>query len=175
MKQLDVVTSVVASVSRSGVTTVSGGMGTSTMLVSSTHIAPTPSVVESRVMAASTDAIQQREQSRMDALRAASGLRKSIGPTSHSQVVVTTTSAVVSGLALEETENSLSSSQIPVGSIAPSAEGYIWPGHPDAQYADVFPPEMSLSQQNVDYRLDPEEGWRFIVSFHRTRCMMSKN
>ena len=106
MKQLDVVTSIVASVSQSGVTTVTGSMGTSTMLVSSTHIAPTPSVVESRVMATSTDAIQQREQSRMDALRAAAGLRRSIGPTSHSQVAVTTTSAVVSGLALEETENS---------------------------------------------------------------------
>ena len=140
-------------------------MGTSTMLVSSTHIAPTPSVVESRVMVTSPDDIQQREQSRMDVLRAAAGLRRSIGPTSHSQVAVTTTSAVVSGLALEETENSLSSSQILVGSIALSAEGYIWPGHPDAQYADVFPPEMSLSQQNVDYRLDPEEGWRLLYPF----------
>ena len=80
----------------------------------------------------------------MDALRAAAGLRRSIEPTSHSQVTVTTTSAIVSGLALEETETFLSSSQIPFGSIAPSAEGYIWPGHPDAQYADVFPPEMSL-------------------------------
>ena len=32
---------------------VTGSMGTSTMLVSSTHIAPTPSVVESRVMVTS--------------------------------------------------------------------------------------------------------------------------
>ena len=83
----------------------------------------------------------------MDALRAAASLRRSIEPTSHSQVTVTTTSAVVSGLALEETETSLSSSQIPVGSIALSAEGYIWPGQLDAQYADVFPPEMSLTNK----------------------------
>ena len=105
-KHLDVVTSIVAGVSQSRVTTVTGSMSTSTMLVSSTHIAPTPSVVESRVMVTSPNDVQQREQSRMDALRAAAGLRRSIEPTSHSQVAVTTTSAVVSGLGLEETENS---------------------------------------------------------------------
>ena len=80
-------------------------------------------------------------------------------------MTVTTTATVVSGLALEEPEESLSLRQIPVGLIAPSAEGYIWPGHPDAQYADVFPSEMSLSQQNRDYRLDPEEGWRLLYPF----------
>ena len=82
-----------------------------------------------------------------------------------SQVTLTTTAVVVSGLALEDPEESLSSKQIPVGSVAPSAEGYIWPGHPDAQYADVFPSEMFLSQQNRDYTLDPEEGWRLLYPF----------
>ena len=52
-------------------------------------------------------------------------------------------SAVVGGLALEESDIAMPSRQVLVGSIAPSAEGYIWPGHPDAQYVDVFPPEMS--------------------------------
>ena len=65
---------------------------------------------------------------------------------SSSQVTVTTTVVVVTGLALEETEESLSLRQILVGLIAPSAEDYIWSGHPAAQYADVFPSEMSLSQ-----------------------------
>ena len=154
----------VGSEPRSEITTVPGGMSTSTMLVLSTHTTPTSRVVESRVIPTSTDALQQRDQSRIDVLRAAASFRGLIGPMSQPQVVVTTTSAV-SGLALEETENSLSSRQIPVGSIALNAEGYIWPGHPDAQYADVFPPEMSLNQQNVDYRLDPEEGWRFLYPF----------
>ena len=112
-KQIDVVTSMVAGVSRSRVTTVTGSMSTSTMLVSSTHIAPTPSVVESRVMVTSPNNVHQREPSRMDALRAAAGLRRSIEPTSHFQVAVTTTSAVVSGLTLEEPENSLSSMPVP--------------------------------------------------------------
>ena len=64
-----------------------------------------------------------------------------------SQVVVTTTSAVVGGLALEEPDISTSLRHVPVRSIAPSVEGYIWPGHPDAQYVDVFPPEMSESTE----------------------------
>ena len=29
----------------------------------------------------------------------------------------------------------------------------------------MFPPELSLSQQNVDYRLDPEERWRLLYPF----------
>ena len=82
-----------------------------------------------------------------------------------SQVTVTTTSAVVSGLVLEGAEDLFPSRQIPIGSIGPSAEGYIWLGHPDAQYADVFPLEMSLIQQNDDYRLDSEEGWRLLYPF----------
>ena len=59
----------------------------------------------------------------------------------------------------------MSSRQVPVGSIGPSAKGYIWPGHLDAQYIDVFPPEMSLSQQDIDLRLNPEEGWRLLYPF----------
>ena len=85
--------------------------------------------------------------------------------TGPSQVTVTTTSGVVSGLTVEETGDPSSLRQIPIGSIAPSAESYIWPGHPDAQYADVFPPEMSLNHQNLDYRLDPDEGWRLLYPF----------
>ena len=80
-------------------------------------------------------------------------------------MVVTTIPAVVSGLALEESDIATSSRQVPVGSIAPSAEGYIWPRHPDAQYVDVFLPEMSLNQQDIDLRLGPEEGWRLLYSF----------
>ena len=59
----------------------------------------------------------------------------------------------------------MSSRQVLVGSIVPSAEGYIWPGHPDAQHVDVFPPEMSLSQQDIDLRLNPEERWRLSYPF----------
>ena len=88
---------------------------------------PSPSIVESRATITSPEVIQQREQSRVNALRAATSLRRTTEPMSSSQVTVTTTAMVVSGLALEEPEESLLSRQIPVGSIAPSAEGYIWP------------------------------------------------
>ena len=101
----------------------------------------------------------------MDALRAAASLRGTTRPMRPSQVTVTTASAVVSGLTLEETEDPFPSTQVPIGSIASSAEGYICPGHPDAQYADVFTLEMSLSQQNTDYRLDHEEGWKLLYHF----------
>ena len=135
------------------------------MLFLSTHIVPTPHIVESRVTTALTDFIQQREQSRIEALRVAASLRGTTGSLSPSQIMVTTTFAVVSGLMLEETESPLPSRQIPISLIATSAEGYIWPGYPNAQYVNVFPPEMSLSQQNPDYRLDPEEGWRLLYPF----------
>ena len=86
---------------------------------------------------------RQREQGRLDALRTAATLRgmsdsmrTSMAP---SQVAVTTTSAVVGGLELEVTKSLEPPRQIPVGSIAPNTERYIWPGHPDAQYIDVFP------------------------------------
>ena len=126
-------------------------------------------------MITSPEVIQQREQSRVNALRAATSLRGTTEPMSSSQVTVTTTAAVVSDLTSDEPEESPSLRQIPVGSIAPSAEGYIWPGHPDAQYADVFPSEMSLSQQNRDYRLDPDEGWKLLYPIYRTRSEMFKN
>ena len=80
-------------------------------------------------------------------------------------MVVTTASAVVSGLALGESDIATPSRQVPIGMIAPSAEGYIWPGHPDAQYVDVFPLEMCLNQQDINLRLDPEEGWRLLYPF----------
>ena len=79
--------------------------------------------------------------------------------------MIVTTPAVVSGLTPKESDDLLPSTQVLVGSIAPSAEGYIWPGHPDAQYVDVFPHEMSLSQQDVNLWLNPEEGWRFLYPF----------
>lgn len=75
-----------------------------------------------------------------------------------SQVAITTTSAVGGGLTLEESEISETPRQVPVGSIAPSTKRYVWPGHPDAQYVDVFPSDMSLNQQTIDLRLNPEEG-----------------
>ena len=122
------------------------GTGAHTQLVSSTNIAPTPHIVESQVTSTQSHIIQQREQSRVDALRTTSGLRGVNGTTIPPQVILTTTPAVVSGLILGETDEPLALRQVPVGSIAPSAEGYIWPGHPDAQYVNVFPPKMSLSQ-----------------------------
>ena len=50
-------------------------------------------------------------------------------------------------------------------SIAPSTERCIWPGHPDVQYIDVFPIEMSLNQPNIDLRLNPDEGWNLLYPF----------
>ena len=167
IKGLDTVTlmSMPSSVPSTRVTTLSSITGASTQLVSSTRVAPTPSIVESRLTIESVGVSSQREQGRIDALGAAASLRGTTRPKRTSQVTVTTTSAVVSGLTLEETEDPFPSRQVLIGSIAPSAEGYIWPGHPDAQYADVFPSEMSLSQQSADYRLDPEEGWRLLYPF----------
>ena len=67
---------------------------------------PTPSIVESRATITSPEVIQQREQSRVNAIRAAASLRRTTEPMSPSQVTVTSTSAVVSGLALKEPEES---------------------------------------------------------------------
>ena len=165
MKKMDHVVSVFGSSPSTRTTAISASTGAVTQLVSSTRFVPTPSIVENRATITSPEVIQQREQSRVNASRAAASLRRTTEPMSPSQVTVTTTSAVVSGLALEESEESSSLRQIPVSLIALCAEGYIWPGHPDAQYTDVFPSEMSLSQQNRDYRLDPEEGWRLLYPF----------
>ena len=60
-----------------------------THLVLSTHMVPSPSIVESRAMITSPEVIQQREQSRVKALRAAASLRWITGPVSSSQVTVT--------------------------------------------------------------------------------------
>ena len=88
--------------------------------------------------------------------------RASMAP---SQMAVTTTSAAVGGIVREETQSLETSRQVLIGSIAPNTEWYIWPGHPDAQYIDVFPMEMTLIQTDSDLRLDPEEGWRLLYSF----------
>ena len=146
IKIMDHVTSVFSSLSSTRATAISAPTGAVAHLVSSTHMVPSPSIVESGATITSPEVIQQREQSRVNALRAAASLRRTTEPINPSQVTVTTTSTVVSGLALEKPEESFSSRQIPVDLIAPSAEGYICSGHPDAQYADVFPSEMSLSQ-----------------------------
>ena len=70
IKGLDTVTltSMPSSVPSMRVTTVSSITGSSTQLVSSTHVVPTPSIVESRITTESIDVSSQREQSRMDAL-----------------------------------------------------------------------------------------------------------
>ena len=129
---------------------------------------PTPHVQDSQVVRP-TSVDWQREQGRLDALRTAAALRgtgrpaeTSIAP---SQVAVTTTPAVVGGLVLEESEVPETSRQIPVGSIVPSTERYIWPRHPDVQYINVFPFEMSLNQPDIDLRLNPDEGWKLLYPF----------
>ena len=141
-------------------------------MVSRTGITPTPTVRDSQVVDTSGDVAWQREQGRLDALRTAATLRGNGGTAdvsvAPSQVVVTTTPAVVGGLALEESDIAVSSRQVPVSSIAPSAEGYIWPGHPDAQYVDVFPLEMSLNQQDIDLRLNPDERMEVVVPIYGT-------
>ena len=82
-----------------------------------------------------------------------------------SQVVVTTTSVVMGGIVWEEQEISDDSRQVPVGSVVPNTERYVWLGHPDAQYIDVFPPEMVINQPDPNLRLDPEEGWKLLYPF----------
>ena len=47
---------------------------------------------------------------------------------------------------------------MPVGSVIPNTNRFIWPGHPDAMYADVFPTGMTVNNQDTDMRLDPQEG-----------------
>ena len=148
---------------------IASGKGAQTQTMSSTGITPTPTVRDSQAVDTFCDVAWQREQGRLDALRTAATLignggtaNVSVAP---SQVVVPTTPAVVGGLALEESDIGTSSRQVPIGSIAPSAEGYIWPRHPDAQYVDVFPPEISLNQQDINLRLNSEEGWRLLYPF----------
>ena len=107
------------------------GKGAQTKTVSSTGIdlAPTPSIRDSQIIDTYGDIAWQREQGRLDALRTAATLRGTSGSvgtsTASSQVVDTTTSAVVGGLTLEESDIATSSKQVLVGSIVPSAEGYI--------------------------------------------------
>ena len=118
IKQIDHVTSVVSSLPSTRATAMSAPTGTVTQLVSSTYIIPTPSIVECRAIITSPEVIQQREQCRINVLRAATSLRRTTESVSPSQITVTTTSAVVSGLALDEPEESFSLRQIPVGPIA---------------------------------------------------------
>ena len=118
------------------------GLDTQTQTVSSTNIVPIPQVIESTVTP--TNNLEwQRQQGQLDALRTAASLRSatslmgiSVAP---SQVVVTTTSAVVGGVVCEESDMMEDAGQVPVGSVVPNTERYVWPGHPDAQYIDVFP------------------------------------
>ena len=74
--------------------------------------APTPSIRDSQITDTSGDVAWQSEQGRLDVLRTAATLRRtsehvdtSMAP---SQVVVTATSAVVGGLALEGSEIAMS-------------------------------------------------------------------
>ena len=80
-------------------------------------------------------------------------------------MVVTTTSAVVGGVVHEESDMMEDAGQVPVGSVVPNTERYVWPGHPDAQYTDVFPSEMAINQTDPALRLDPDEGWRLLYPF----------
>ena len=152
------------------ITTVSTplGLDTQTQTVSSTNIVPTPQVIESTVTP--TDNLEwQRQQGQLDASRTAASLRSatslmgtSVAPT---QVAVTTTLAVVGGVVHEESDMMEDAEQVPVGSVVPNTERYVWPGHQDAQYIDVFPSEMSINQTDPALRLDPDEGWRLLYPF----------
>ena len=68
-------TSVFDSLPSTRATAVSVPTGVVTHLVSSTHIVPSLNIVESRATITSPEVIQQREQSRVNALRAATSLR----------------------------------------------------------------------------------------------------
>ena len=116
------------------------GLDTRTQTVSSTNVVPTLQVIES-VVPCSENVDWQRQQGQLDALRTAASLRTTASLTgtsiAPSQIVVTTT---------PETEMSDDVRQVPVGSIVPNTERYVWPGHPDAQYINVFPSDMAIHQ-----------------------------
>ena len=109
IKKTDHVTSVFGSLPSTRATPISVPTSAVTHLVLSTHIVSSPSIVESRAMIASPEVIQQREQSRVNVLRAATSLRGTTEPMSSSQVTVTTTAAVVSDLTSDEPKESPSS------------------------------------------------------------------
>ena len=75
IKHTDHVTSVSNSLLNTRAMAISVPSGAVTHLVSSTCIVPSPNVVESRATITSPEVIQQREQSRINALRAAAYLR----------------------------------------------------------------------------------------------------
>ena len=104
-KTIDTVISVTCSVTSTNSILSSSRTGAFTQLVSSNQVAPTPRIVSSQVTSTSIDVAQQREQSRVDALRAAANLHGPNGTISPSQMTVTTTSEVVSGLNVGETED----------------------------------------------------------------------
>ena len=54
---------------------------------------------------------------------------------------------------------------IPVGSVQPTQSSMILAGHPDVMYQNIFPSEMSISNQDAALRLDPEENWRLLYPF----------
>ena len=54
---------------------------------------------------------------------------------------------------------------IPVGSVQLTQSSMILAGHPDVMYQNIFPSEMSISNQDAALRLDPEENWRLLYPF----------
>ena len=125
------------------------GLDTRTQAVSSTNVVPTPQVIEN-VVPCSGNVDWQRQQGQLDALRTAALLRNTVSLTgtsiAPSQIVVPTTPAVVGGVVREETEMSNDARQVPIGSVVPNTKRYVWPGHPDAQYIDVFLSDMAINQ-----------------------------
>ena len=105
IKHTDYVTSVFDSLPSTRATAISVPTGAVPHLALSTCIVPSLSIVESRATITSPEVIQQREQSRVNALRAATSLRGTTEPVSSSQVTVTTTAAVVSDLTSENLNN----------------------------------------------------------------------
>ena len=59
---------------------------------------------------------------------------------------------------------------IPVGSVQPTQSSMILAGHPDVMYQNIFPSEMSISNQDAALRLDPEENWRLLYPFMEAWC-----
>ena len=125
------------------------GLDTRTQTVSSTNVVPTPQVIEN-VVPCSGNVDWQRQQGQLDILRTAASLRNTVSLTgtsiAPSQIVVPTTPAVVGGVVREETEMSDDAGQLPIGSVVANTERYVWLGHPDAQYIDVFPSDVAINQ-----------------------------
>ena len=146
---------------------------TETRTVSSSGTVTTPTTLRSQSeVPGSLSIARQRELSQQEALETAAQFHRTLGseiprpregqdaPVSESVVPSVPRDVEQMDSLQEQGERS-----IPVGSVPLTQSSMILAGHPDVMYQNIFPSEMSISNQDAALRLDPEENWRLLYPF----------